>query len=232
MASVLSTNLINSQLERAALSGHSTCQRCQDTGWKRIIQGPISSVRRCTAAVHLRDSLIAANVPQTYTKCSLEEFAVPSSSIGLLERINQFCGAYPKVSEGFFFTGGSNTGKTHLAVAIMAELMGRGARRLRFYETSDLLRRLDPESGVLGSRQRRELQHEAQSTGLVVLDDFGAESLTGSEIEQLDYLIDCHYRATRPMIVTSRLSSSELSSIFKPRLISRMMSMVTEISLD
>jgi len=232
MASVLSTNLLNSQLEGSTLAGQMVCARCQDTGWERVNQGPISSVRRCTAAVHLRDSLIAANVPQHCAKCSLEEFAVPSSSIGLLEKINQFCGAYPKISEGFFLTGGPGTGKTHLAIAIMAELMSRGARRLRFYDTTDLLRRLDPESGVLGSRQRRELQQEAQSTGMIVLDDFGAESLTGSEIEQLDYLIDCHYRITRPIIVTSRLRSDELSLIFKPRLISRMMSMVTEISLD
>jgi len=232
MASVLSTNLLNSQLEKAAVSGQPDCTRCQDTGWERINQGPISSVRRCTATVHLRDSLIAANVPQLYTKCSLEEFAVPSGSIGLLEKIKQFCGAYPKVCEGFFFTGGPGTGKTHLAVAIMAELMGRGARRLRFYDTTDLLKRLDPESGVLSSRLRRELQQDAQSAGLIVLDDFGAESLTGNEVEQLDYLIDCHYRATRPMIVTSRLRTDERSSIFKPRLISRMMSMATEIKLD
>ncbi|HZS48021.1 MAG TPA: ATP-binding protein [Blastocatellia bacterium] len=232
MASILGANIVNFQVpDRALRSSSDRCQRCQDTGWERVIQGLHSSVRRCTARLHLRETLISANVPELYADSTIDDFAVPSGTIGLLERIKQFCSAYPKVNDGFFLTGGPNTGKTHLAVAVMFELLARGARRVKFHDTTELLRRLDPGSGVLDIRSRKELLAETQSAGLIVLDDFGAVTPTDSEIEQLDYLIDSHYRAMRPMIITSRRTSDDLSSIFGTRIISRMVSMATEIDL-
>src|SRR5215813_8111131 len=86
MASVIGTNVINLQFpERAGNSSQDICSRCLGTGWERVNQGTHNSVRRCTAPDHLRQALLAANVPHLYLNCTLEDFAVPSGSIGLIE---------------------------------------------------------------------------------------------------------------------------------------------------
>jgi len=227
-----STNVISFKIPNRATSFEvETCARCQGTGWERIVRGSYSSVRRCTAQQHLRQSLLAAGIPHLYLNCTLEDFAVPSNSIGLMESINHFCVAYPDVTDGFLIKGEPNSGKTHLAVAIMGELMRRNIRGLRFFDTTELLRKLDPQSSPLDKRSRKELHADLESASLIVLDDFGAVTPTESEIEQLDYLVDAHYRAMRPIIITTRHSSDELSSMFSRRLISRLVSMTTAVDL-
>lgn len=227
-----STNVISFKIPNRATSFEvETCARCQGTGWERIVRGSYSSVRRCTAQQHLRQSLLAAGIPHLYLNCTLEDFAVPSNSIGLTESINEFCVAYPDVTDGFLIKGDPNSGKTHLAVAIMGELMRRNIRGLRFFDTTELLRKLDPQSSPLDKRSRKELHSELESASLIVLDDFGAVTPTESEIEQLDYLVDAHYRAMRPIIITTRHSSDELASMFSRRVISRLLSMTTAVDL-
>jgi len=174
---------------------------------------------------------LAAGIPHLYLNCTLEDFAIPSNSIGLMESITHFCRAYPEVTDGFLLSGGPNSGKTHLAVAIIGELMRRNVRGLRFFDTTDLLRKLDPQSGPLDKRARKELHSDLDAASLIVLDDFGAVPPTVSEMEQLDYLVDAHYRAMRPIVITTRHSTDELAAMFSQRVISRLMSMTTQVDL-
>jgi DNA replication protein DnaC len=152
-----------------------------------------------------------------------------------MESITQFYKDYSKdrskATEGFLIVGGPNSGKTHLAVAIIGELMRRNVPGLRFFDTTELLRKLDPNSGLLDKRGRKELLVDLESAGLIVLDDFGSVEPTESEMEQLDYLVDAHYRAMRPMIITTRHSQGNLDNVFSPRIISRLFSMTTALDL-
>lgn len=118
-----------------------------------------------------------------------------------------------------FLSGGSGTGKTHLAYAAAWALIGAG-QLVVYQNVPDMLAEF---RAVLG----RSRAFERNGTGdpppsfddvfsfirdapWLILDDLGAESDTSWVDEQLYLLIDGRYRERRPLLVTSNLLPEQL----------------------
>ncbi len=118
------------------------CTLCQGTGWQLVSTGGRSRARRCPCGFLHRMVLLKERVriPQRYEHCTLDEYHPATlSQARALSEARRFVERFPHLDRGLFFTGGPGSGKTHLAVAILLELLQRFHDDLLFIDFQSLL---------------------------------------------------------------------------------------------
>ncbi len=138
-------------------------------------------------------------------------------------------------------SGPAGTGKTHLAVAYLREvlinierdedgIMHLGRQRGHFLEAVDLFMRLRNSFNDKSEGEPEILKPYLESPFLV-LDDLGAEKLSDYVRQCLYLLINKRYGDCQETIITSNLSLKEISENYGDRLASRIAGMGEELIL-
>ncbi len=132
------------------------------------------------------------------------------------------------IDEGnsLFLVGGVGTGKTHLAYAILQNLVRRGVAGLAS-TVPELMSDLRP-----GSESRGGI-NTLKTIELLVLDDLGSQKISDWVTEQLFIIINARYSNMLPIIVTSNVFPEQLESIpgWK-RIVDRLLEMCSFVKMQ
>lgn len=141
-------------------------------------------------------------------------FRVSADNSGPYQAARAYAEAYVpgRTARGLYFSGVTGVGKTHLAAAVLREVVRRGETSFRWV--------LCPE--------REGSFRDLSEVRFLVLDDLtelalGAGYQRHQTKRDLFALLNRRYEADLPTIVTSRLGEAEMSSVFGGELVGRIL---------
>ncbi|MDI6783822.1 MAG: ATP-binding protein [bacterium] len=206
------------------------CAQCD--GYGNIITPTGVKDCECKLRAQIAFNLLAAQIPPMYARKSLENFK-PSSKYRkeVLETAKGFFAEYKLEGKGLLFMGPCGTGKTHVAVAILIELILAGHTGL-FYNIISLLDDLRASYNSKDESEQWELIDRVRDTKILILDDLGAEKTSGWVNDRLYAIINYRYENKKTTIVTSNKSESELKDQVGYRIYSRLVEMCRVIPFE
>lgn len=166
-------------------------------------------------------------VPSKHLLKSLDNFKGNS-------KIVKICRDYGVEPFGsLFFTGSCGCGKTHLAVAILKEMVrnnlvgnefGSNAemKGATFTTAPELLLKIRQSFQESSGLQESDVIETYTNTPFLILDDLGAEKATEWAITTLYLIIDRRNREEKPTIFTTNLSLAEIEHQLSARIASRL----------
>ncbi len=155
--------------------------------------------------------LADARIPRRYQHCSLDNFITYENEKlqKAVVRARRFADAFPVVDKGLFLIGPPGIGKSHLAVAVLKQvIVTRGARGL-FYDVRELLKVIRSTYNPEVKATEIEVLRPVMAAELLVLDDIGAEKTSEWVEETLNLIVTTRYNERRLTIFTSNYEEKE-----------------------
>ena len=182
------------------------CPRCGDAGWLVEHADGRRLARSCdcrTAGIRKR-KLEAAGIPERYREDTIDNFNERTPALARAkDAARNFVDVYPVVDAGLLFVGPSGRGKTHLACAILSELiLSKGVSGL-YADFSDLLLKIQTSFRPDADVSKESLLTPYAEAELLVLDELGASKPHPWVLDVLYNLLNTRYNRRRITIATS-----------------------------
>ncbi len=215
------------------------CPYCSGSGWERIES--TGTVRRCRCgdAVRVERLLSEARIPKRYEHCDLDSY-IPSDDSQRKAKADvvRFLEKYPLIDVGLLFLGTCGVGKTHLAVALLKQVILEKGDSGLFYDFRDLLREIQASWNSVSQTSELEILRPVLEANVLVLDELGANKPTEWVRDTMAHIINCRYNDRRLTIFTSnyldvpaKAGEETISDRIGVRLRSRLYEMCKEVEI-
>jgi DNA replication protein DnaC len=159
------------------------------------------------------------------TFAAIEQQGIASSMGANFNQAKEYAEKWDKhtrTGTGLILKGQVGTLKTSLAVAVLQELIQRG--RHGFFITMPSL--LDTIFTLKEGNIEEWLafENKLKNTGLLILDDLGAEYQKGWVMTKIDAIISERYNRCRPIIITTNLTIDQMKNTYAEHIIDRLRS--------
>ncbi len=204
-----------------------SCKLCNDSG---ILNGKLCSchlelLKKISMSEYSCSSVLAISTFDTFDLkyySAEKDINLGYSPREYMEASVDFLKSYSenfnKNSGSFFFTGGTGLGKTHLSLAVMNKVTERGYSV--FYGSADnIIKQMEKERF---GRSNGDIEEEIENADLLIIDDLGTEFRTAFSETAVYQIINNAILNSKPMIISSNLSITELEERYGQRVVSRL----------
>lgn len=158
-----------------------------------------------------------AGVDKKYITCTFESFHGA-------ERLKEDLSRMANNGVSVLLTGGTGSGKTHLAVAMLAGYLKNHADAL-FITLPDMLLEIRSAFSDKSTTTEKGLVELYSSRQFMVLDDLGAEKPSEFTVSALSLILDRRIRQEKQTVITTNLSMEAIEEYSSSRIASRISEM-------
>jgi DNA replication protein DnaC len=184
------------------------CPHCFGTGME-VVPGEGAKRCRCQSPDHRERLFQAARIPARYAHCTLQGYNAGDSDSQWVAKIeaDRIINDYLMIDgRGLLFVGPVGVGKTHLAVALLRELIDRYHVRGLFYQFGALLRRIQDSYNTVSQTSELAVLAPVFEADVLVLDELGASKPTDWVRDTMMQIINARYNDKRLTIFTTNYS--------------------------
>jgi DNA replication protein DnaC len=186
------------------------CPICNDTGWKPV--GTRVTRCDCQKRDRLERLMDMAHIPSRYEHCEISNFDVlPGRFEMAMHKAKIFAEGFIRDfpldnNQGLLFTGTIGTGKTHLAVGIMKELIRSRGIPCRFYDYRELLKDIQNSYNPQVQATEAQVLRPVMETDVIVLDELGAVRSSEWVSDTVSHILNTRYNNQKTTIITTNLA--------------------------
>jgi DNA replication protein DnaC len=185
------------------------CAQCGGSGWKIVEKDGISAAEPCDCLPAESSAALesAATIPPHYQRASLDNFqALTEEHSTVMLRLAAYVRDFPfgLKKPGLLFIGGTGTGKTHLAVAVLRKLIGKGFEG-RFYDYMNLIERIRAGWNEKAHAADREAYQACLDAPVLVIDDLGSHRVMDWIEDTVTGIVTHRCNHDKALIVTTNL---------------------------
>jgi len=182
------------------------CPSCGGTGWllQNVDGRKVARSCSCRDGMLRSERLAAAEIPERYRSCNFDNFSDTNASLMKAKNLaREFVDTYPAVDAGLLLLGPSGRGKTHLACAILSELVAKKGVTGMYGDFSDLLMKIQTSFRPDADLSKESILQPYAEAEVLVLDELGASKPHPWVLDVLYNLLNTRYNRKRITIVTS-----------------------------
>ena len=202
------------------------CPLCEGSGWKVLKGSSDRCVTRCDCQLRARsESLLSAtHIPKRYEHCELSSFTTDfpgaDRSISAAHLMaTRFVEEFDPVSgTGLLLVGGIGTGKTHLAVGILKDLIERRGSHCLFCDYRELLKHIQNSYNDSVQATELEVLRPVFDAEVLVLDELGAVKPSEWVWDTVSLILNTRYNNNRTTIITTNFPDEPAAGVAAPDL--------------
>jgi DNA replication protein DnaC len=188
------------------------CNACHGTGWilDKTPQG--ERARRCDCFNRRRLEALReqARIPKRYRNCSLDNFkSLNDSHCDAVKISRKFVDNFPAQDVGLLYIGPCGVGKTHLAVAVIQEIIRTKEVPCLFFDFRELIRDIQNSHIPEAQLSESDILAPVFSCEVLVLDELGARRTSSWVEETVFYIINHRYNHKKLSLFTSNYLDTE-----------------------
>lgn len=184
------------------------CPHCFGTGME-VVAGEGARRCRCQSPDRRERLFQAARIPARYQHCTLQGYDAGDSDSKWVAKIeaDRVINDYLVIDgRGLLLVGPVGVGKTHLAVALLRELIERYQVRGLFFQFGALLRRIQDSYNPVSQSSELKVLEPVFEADVLVLDELGASKPTDWVRDTMMQIINARYNDKRLTIFTTNYS--------------------------
>jgi DNA replication protein DnaC len=196
-------NVLNGPPEGQADNINDLCPICFNTG-TRVDPEKGAAICECRRTNSGKRTLELARIPPRFRDCSFHNYYPKNDSQFFAHSFaSRLANEYPAVETGLLFMGAVGVGKTHLAIAILRELIEKKGVSCLFYESGSLLKAIQDSYNPVSQTSEMRVLAPVYQAEVLVLDELGASVPTNWVRDTLYQIINSRYNNKKLTIFTT-----------------------------